>query len=68
MRYNPETIGNNSGKIWEVLNGSEEANISELTRKTNLKKEDVLLAIGWLSSEGKLDATKKGRGVKFKLK
>lgn len=68
MRYSAAVIGANSGKIWEVLSNDGELNISGLEKTTSLKKEDILLALGWLYKEGKIGSKQVGKGVKFYLK
>lgn len=66
-RYASESIGGNAGKVWAALCENKEQNISALEKSTGLKKEDILLSIGWLFKEGKLDSKKVGRGVVFFL-
>ncbi len=68
MRYSAATIGSNAGKIWGVLSTEGELNISGLEKTTSLKKEDILLALGWLYKEGKIESKQVGKGVKFYLK
>lgn len=70
MRYVQDTIGAGAGKIWEALNANkaEGQNVSGLEKATGLKKDDILLALGWLFCEGKVISSKAGRGVKFYLK
>lgn len=46
-----EKIGENSGKVWRVLNEMKKISIHELCTLTNLAKEDAMLAIGWLARE-----------------
>lgn len=46
-----EKIGENSGKIWRVLNEMKKISVQELCTLTNLAKEDAMLAIGWLAHE-----------------
>jgi len=47
-------IGENAGKIWNILNKNIEMNIKELKKVTNLYDKDLLLALGWLSRENKV--------------
>ncbi|OQY09850.1 MAG: hypothetical protein B6I28_02220 [Fusobacteriia bacterium 4572_132] len=68
MRYTEEIIGQSAGKVWNVLSEKGELNLAALIKETSLKKEDILLAIGWLTKENKMESFKKGRGVSFKLK
>lgn len=50
-------IGENAGKVWKCLNDNGETSFTKLTKLTELKKEELLLAIGWLSREGKIHHT-----------
>ena len=68
MRYGSESIGDGAGKIWRALSENDGLNVSALEKATGLKKEDVLLSLGWLFSEDKIVSSKAGRGVKFSLK
>lgn len=68
MRYVQETIGSGAGKIWEALNVEAGQNLSSLESSTGLKKDDIILALGWLFCEGKIESVKEGRGFKFSLK
>lgn len=48
------SIGENAGKIWTVLNDNSEMNIKELKKTTRLNEKDLHLALGWLSKENKV--------------
>lgn len=67
MRYSHGLIGKNAGTIWQVLSEDSGQSLSALEKKTKLKKEDILLALGWLFKEGKLSCEQVGRGTKFYL-
>jgi len=49
-----ETIGTSAGKIWRILNKSDEVAISKLPKM--LKESDSMTyqVLGWLAREGKL--------------
>jgi len=68
MRYNEEIIGQSAGKVWNALSEKGELSMANLIKECSLKKEDILLSIGWLTKENKVEAFKKGRGINFKLK
>ncbi len=68
MRYTSERIGKNAGEIWESLSITSNQTLSSLEKTTGLKKEDLLLAIGWLMKEDKLVSEKFGKSIKFTLK
>lgn len=67
MRYAQESIGVNAGKIWESLADSPKQTISSLEKTTKLKKEDILLALGWLFKEGKINCESVGKAIKVSL-
>jgi hypothetical protein len=50
-------IGENAGKAWKCLDENGETSFSKLAKATNLNKEELLLAIGWLAREGKIYQT-----------
>lgn len=67
MRYEVENIGTNAGKIWNALEKNREQSLSALEKSTKLKKEDLLLALGWLFKEGKLNCETVGKSIKISL-
>ena len=52
-------IGENSRKVWHVLNEMKRISIQELCSRTNLAIEDAMLAIGWLARENSIFIEKK---------
>ncbi|TDT69213.1 winged helix-turn-helix protein DUF2582 [Hypnocyclicus thermotrophus] len=68
MKYSFEMIGNNAGIIWKTLADKPKQSIVELEKETKLKRDEILLALGWLIKEDKLTYEKIGRGIKFYLK
>jgi hypothetical protein len=48
------TIGKNAGIVWRYLNNKRDATMTQLIDGTNLSKENILLAIGWLARENKI--------------
>ena len=61
-------IGVNAGKIWKFLDSQGQANISSITKKTDIKLRDVYSALGWLSHEDKIKTNFKNKQIKFQLK
>lgn len=51
-----------------MLNMNGKMTINGLTKKTSEKKDQILMAIGWLLKEDKLDVTKKGNITYYNLK
>lgn len=47
-------IGENSGKVWRVLNELKKVSVHEMCRLTQLTQEEVMLAIGWLARENNI--------------
>jgi hypothetical protein len=54
-----ETIGLTAGNLWETLYNTGDINISELVKDTNLEREGIYEALGWLAREDKIDITMK---------
>jgi len=57
---NIDTIGNNAGKIWTVLNQHQPEKTTTLMHKTNLNNRNFFEAVGWLARENKIN--KEGLG------
>lgn len=68
MRYSTEKIGINAGEIWASLVSQANQSIPSLERTTGLKREDILLALGWLFKEDKITIEAIGNTVKISLK
>ena len=49
-------IGENAGRIWDVLGRNNEIDINAISRVTNIEKTDCYSALGWLAREGKITA------------
>jgi hypothetical protein len=47
-------IGINAGEIWQFLDTNGEKSISEIEKALSMKKNDVLMALGWLAREDKI--------------
>lgn len=47
-------IGENAGKIWRLLDTLGQIDIDTISKKTEMKNEDIYSAIGWLSRENKI--------------
>ena len=55
-----ERIGTTAGKVWQVLQKQEEADIRNLPRLLDEKPVIVNQALGWLAREGKLEYREQG--------
>ncbi len=68
-------IGEVAGKVWHFLEENEESSLARLKRGLKDKvesTEEVLMGIGWLAKEGKIEfkvkGVKKGKRYSFALK
>jgi hypothetical protein len=68
MRYSTEKIGINAGKLWASLSTNANQTLASLERTTELKRDEVLLALGWLFKEDKVAIETVGNSVKVSLK
>ena len=55
-------IGENAGKIWDLLSKKGPQAPSSMSKVLGLKTADVDRALGWLSREGKLAFAPDGKG------
>ena len=63
-----DNIGNVAGAIWHYLEENSEATVTKLTRELGETERTVLMGIGWLAREGKLDFEKRKQGTYITLK
>ena len=49
-------IGEDAGKVYQVLNTKSDIDISAIARITKIEKRDCYSALGWLAREGKITA------------
>ena len=61
-------IGLNAGKIWEYLNENGKTSVTQISKNTELNKNEMQRAIGWLAKEEKLLFSMKGRSEYLSLK
>jgi len=47
-------IGNDAGKIWQILNEKGNIKITDLKKTTKMEIKDIYLALGWLARENKI--------------
>lgn len=48
------TIGENAGRLWNILNETGEMTISQLMSSLAIDERSLFSAIGWLAREGKI--------------
>jgi len=63
-----DIIGAAAGKIWEYLEENGATSVTKITKETELNRNDVQRAIGWLAKEGKLSFDTEGRTELLSLK
>ena len=63
-----ENIGSIAGAIWHYLEDNDEATITKLTREIGENERTVIMGVGWLAREGKLDFEQRKQGIYITLK
>lgn len=63
-----EVIGQAAGKVYNYLNGKDEATLAALKKDLEMKGDEATFALGWLAREDKLAFEKKGNSLKVRLK
>lgn len=61
-------IGNAAGAIWQLLTDKGPLPVTQLKRKAGLTDQLVLMAVGWLAREDKVEITKDRRGLRVGLR
>ena len=61
-------ISDAAGKIWQYLDKNGPSSVTKITTETEINKNDVQRAIGWLSKEDKLIIETRGRVETISLK
>jgi hypothetical protein len=61
-------IGNAAGQIWRLLADKGPMLLTQLKRETALTDQLLLMAIGWLAREQKLEITKDRRSLRVGLR
>ncbi|MBW6458189.1 MAG: winged helix-turn-helix domain-containing protein [FCB group bacterium] len=57
-----------AGKIWKTLEKNGAMTVSALAKDLGSNNNEILLGVGWLLREDKLDITKTGNCTKYGLK
>lgn len=52
-----EKAGENAGKIWNVLNGTEGLPVKQIKKATKLIDKELYLGFGWLLREDKISVS-----------
>jgi hypothetical protein len=60
------SIGQNVGKVWNTLNNTQDIDVSDIAKISEIKTRDAYTALGWLARENKI-RIKKGKDIKYNL-
>ena len=60
-------IGVNAGIIWHLLSEKGALTISQLNELTGFERQELMLALGWLSRENKVDFSPHGEDLQVCL-
>ncbi|MGR8936105.1 MAG: winged helix-turn-helix domain-containing protein [Gammaproteobacteria bacterium] len=63
-----DSIGKAAGEIWAYLDKNGAATVTKLGTETQINKNDIQRAIGWLAREDKIAIEQKGRVETISLK
>lgn len=63
-----DNIGHVAGAIWHYLEENNEATVTKITREIGGTERSVLMGVGWLAREGKLDFNQRKQGTYITLK
>ena len=64
-------IGNDAGKIWNLLSQQNEIDITSIAKITEIRIQDAYSALGWLARENKIEGKKiktNPEHIKYRLK
>jgi hypothetical protein len=61
-------IGDAAGIIWKYLDEHSEATLSELKKEAKLSEQLLLMGLGWLAREEKVDVVQDKKGLKVSLR
>ncbi len=50
-----DQVGETAGIVWQILNEKGPMSLTKLIKTADLPRDTVMLAIGWLAREGKLN-------------
>ena len=63
-----EQIGETAGEVWRCLTENGHMSLSKLTRSVEAPRDIVMLAVGWLAREDKIEIEERSRGRVIWLK
>jgi len=62
-----QTVGETAGVVWQYVKGHGRTTLTTLERGIGAPSEVVLMAVGWLAREGKVELSQEKRSVYVKL-
>jgi predicted ArsR family transcriptional regulator len=63
-----DQIGETAGVIWRLLSDNGPTSVTRLTKQADTPRDQVMLAIGWLAREGKIEVEEQARGRVISLR
>lgn len=54
-------VGEIAGFVWHLLEGKEKVSLAQVAGEIDAPRDQVMLALGWLAREGKLEIHENGR-------
>lgn len=60
-----DVIGENSGKVWHLLNDKGELTFNQIKKDLKMKNEEIYLALGWLFREDVIYAYEKDDAILY---
>ena len=55
-------VGETAGLVWNTLNDQGPLSLAKLTKRIDAPRDVVMMAVGWLAHEGKLDLQDGSKG------
>jgi hypothetical protein len=62
-----QSIGETAGEVWQYLKEHDGITLTTLVRAIGQPSEGVLMAVGWLAREGKLELSQEKRTITIRL-
>lgn len=56
-----DRVGEIAGQVWHFLDKQGQSSLTQVSKEIDAPRDQVMLAIGWLAREGKVDIQENGR-------
>ncbi len=56
-----DRVGEIAGEVWHFLDKQGNSSLTQVSKEIDAPRDQVMLAIGWLAREGKVDIQENGR-------